>query len=44
MVGASATVLLHGEYVHAIAPLTVLAVAITVGWLNKSPQPTVVVS
>lgn len=35
MVGASATVLWHGEYTHAIAPLTVLVVCIVVGWFAR---------
>ncbi|HDR9872817.1 TPA: DoxX family protein [Burkholderia cenocepacia] len=35
MIAASATVLLHSEYPHAVAPLVVLIVAITVGWLNR---------
>lgn len=35
MVGAAATVLLHGEFIHAVAPLVVLAIALVVGWFNK---------
>ena len=37
MVSATATVLLHGEYPHAIAPLVVLTIASTVAWLHR-PQ------
>lgn len=35
MVGAAGTVLLHGEFTHAVAPLVVLAISIVVGWFNK---------
>lgn len=35
MMAAAGTVLLHGEFTHAVAPLVVLAVSIVVGWLNK---------
>ncbi|MFA5629962.1 MAG: DoxX family protein [Porticoccaceae bacterium] len=35
MVAALATLLLHGEYAHAVAPLAVLSVSVAVGWFNK---------
>ncbi|PBQ13278.1 DoxX family protein [Pseudomonas syringae] len=35
MVGAAGTVLLHGEFTHAVAPLVVLAISLVVGWSNK---------
>lgn len=35
MLGAAGTVLLHGEFSHAIAPLVVLAVSLVVVWFNK---------
>ncbi|MCB5190433.1 DoxX family protein [Methylobacillus arboreus] len=35
MGGAAATVLLHGEYAHAVAPLVILALSVLVGWFNK---------
>lgn len=38
MGAAAATVLLHGEFTHAIAPLVVLAAALTVGWQNRPRQ------
>ncbi|AIG05024.1 Uncharacterised protein [Pseudomonas fluorescens] len=37
MIAASATVLLHGEYLHSIAPLVVLIIAVSVAWLHR-PQ------
>lgn len=35
MSAAAGTVLLHGEYAHALAPLAVLAVAVVVGWMTR---------
>ncbi len=35
MLAACATVVLHGEHAHAIAPLGILAVAVAVAWFNK---------
>ncbi|MFC3061593.1 DoxX family protein [Paenirhodobacter populi] len=35
MVAAALTVLWHGEFAHAIPPLVVLAVALTVGFLTR---------
>lgn len=39
MLSAVATVVLHGEYAHAIAPLVVLAVSVTVGWFHRPRIP-----
>lgn len=36
MGAAIATVLLNGEFAHAIAPVVVLAVALVVGWQNRA--------
>jgi hypothetical protein len=36
MLGALATVTLHGEYGHAVLPLVVMALTIVVGWINAS--------
>lgn len=38
MVAAALTVLWHGELTHAIAPLIVLAVALTVGFLIRKDR------
>ncbi|UOA30250.1 MULTISPECIES: DoxX family protein [Rhodobacterales] len=38
MAGAAGTVLLHGEFTHAIAPLMVLAVALTVLFVTWGTQ------
>ena len=35
MIGAAATVILHGEHTHAIAPLVVLTISLVVAWFNK---------
>lgn len=37
MIGAAGTVLLHGEWAHAIAPVVVLAVSVTV-WMISAPR------
>lgn len=35
MLAATGTVLRHGEYGHAIAPLVVLGVTLVVGWFSR---------
>lgn len=35
MAAAVATLALHGEYAHSIAPLVVLTIAAVVGWINR---------
>ncbi|VWB87779.1 DoxX family protein [Burkholderia lata] len=37
MVGAGVTLILHGAYAHALAPLTVLLVCVAVCHMYKSP-------
>lgn len=38
MLAAAGTVLLHGEYTHAIAPFTVLAVLALAGWFARRDE------
>lgn len=38
MLAAAGTVILHGEYSHAIAPLVVFGFCLLVGWLTARPR------
>lgn len=35
MIGATATVVFHGEYAHATAPVVVLLVSIAIAWIHR---------
>ncbi|WP_456821924.1 DoxX family protein [Bradyrhizobium sp. USDA 4502] len=39
MTAAGATVLFHGEYAHAIAPLAVLCALVLAGWIAFQDRP-----
>jgi hypothetical protein len=34
MTAAAATVIIHGEYAHAIPPIMILTLAAVVGWMS----------